>query len=102
MHFYRPVGFLVNDLVAACEHLRSAGTPFYMEPNEGMSGIAFALECVQRLPFLPSCSAPLPFVMHLPQRALSHFHSVLFRLFCLSIGSPDGYWIEIIQRGVDI
>ena len=38
------IGFLVDDLHAACKHLREHGVRFYMEPDEGMKGIAFVLD----------------------------------------------------------
>eukprot|EP01039_Chlorochromonas_danica_P007866 gene7866-8678_t len=51
------VGFLVEDLDAACTFLESQGVPFKKRPQEGnMRGLAFAYD-------------------------------------------PDGYWVEIIQRG---
>lgn len=51
------VGFLVDDLDAACAHLQEQGVAFKKKPSEGtMRGLAFAYD-------------------------------------------PDGYWVEIIQRG---
>jgi lactoylglutathione lyase len=38
------IGFLVDDLHAACDFLKQANVSFYMLPDEGMKGIAFVLD----------------------------------------------------------
>ena len=71
-------GFLVDDLPAACEAMEKAGVLFKKKPSDGnMRGIAFAYECAAARP-----------------------HAISSRLLSESraCGSPDGYWVELIDR----
>lgn len=67
-------GFLVDNLEAACEHLEASGVKFKKKPSEGtMRGPLSKTEILWSI--------------------------VIFYIGLAFAYDPDGYWVEIIQRG---
>ena len=83
MRGFGHVGFLVEDLDAACAYLEEQGVAFKKKPAEGnMRGANSSFSLYNTI--------------------FSHFEVATQLLFVSGLAfayDPDGYWVEIIQRG---
>lgn len=88
------VGFLVQDLDAACAYLEEQGVTFKKRPAEGNMRGANVICCIFLLFFLFQLATQSGLTLGFSFEII--FHSFLGLAFAYD---PDGYWVEIIQRG---